>query len=422
MSADLYATLNVPKNASPDDIKKAFKRLAVENHPDKHQGCKEKEERFKQINQAYSILSDPQKRSHYDTFGTVDDSGPPPDFNDILKNMFGGMGMPGGMPGMGGGGMPGSFSFVFMDGGGGGGMPGMPGMPGMGGGPDDIFSHIFGGGVPNPRQQRQANLAEKQDTVEVKVDINDIHYGNNKRVEFELLELCHACKGSGASDPSQIITCMTCKGQGEIIQQIGPFLNKLRCPSCSGNGSAIKRPCGLCKGNKTNYTKKAFDLKLPKGIPNNHEVRMPNRGSYNPATKQNKDMVFKFKHNVQPPYKLDDQMNVILTVPITIEDLVGGFSKPIKLYREDIVLRSDMYFNPNNPIVMKGKGVHNMQTNQPSDLHLKFEVEFIESEKLTKYKDIFHKIFKKTTTTTQAAEQEDKQQQQVVNIHGEDEK
>lgn len=398
MASDLYATLNVPKNASTDDIKKAFKRLAVENHPDKHQGCKDKEEKFKQINQAYSILSDPQKRSHYDTFGTVDDNGPPPDFNDILKNMFGGAGM----PGMGAGGMPGGFSFVFMDG----------GMPGMGGGPDDIFSHIFGGG--HPRQQKQA--ADRQDTVEVKVDINDIYYGNNKRVEFELLELCHSCKGSGASDPSQIITCMTCKGQGEIVQQIGPFLNKLRCPSCSGNGSAIKRPCGLCKGNKTTYTKKAFDLKLPKGIPNNHEVRMPNRGSYNPATKLNKDMVFKFKHTVQHPYRLDENMNVVLTVPITIEDLVGGFSKPIKLYKEDIILRSDMYFNPNNPIIMKGKGVHNMQTGQPSDLHLKFEVEFTESEKLSKYRDIFHKIFKKTSHAT---EQDEKQ---VVNIHGEEEK
>ena len=128
MAPNLYSTLNVSKNASQDEIKKAFKKMAVENHPDKHQGCKEKEEAFKSINQAYSILSDQEKRARYDQFGSIDESaGGGPDINDILKNMFGGGGMPGmpGMPGMGGmggmGGMPGGFSFVFMDGNGGGG-------------------------------------------------------------------------------------------------------------------------------------------------------------------------------------------------------------------------------------------------------------------------------------------------------------
>lgn len=392
--ADLYSTLNISKDASPDEIKKAFKRLAVENHPDKHHGSKEKEEKFKQINQAYSILSDPQKRANYDRFGTVEDQPPHPDLNEVLRSMFGGMG---GMPGMGGGmpGMPGGFSFVFMDGG------GMPGMP------DDIFSQMFGGG-PNRKQQQQ----QKQDTVEVEVDINDIYYGNNKRVEFELLELCSHCKGSGASDPSQIISCMTCKGQGEIVQQIGPFMNRIKCPSCNGNGNAIKKPCPICKAQKTVYNKKAFDLKLPKGIPNNHEVRMAGRGSYNTQTKSNKDMVFKFKHNIKPPYKLDEQLNVIYTVNITIEDLVAGFTIPIKLYKDDIVLKSDRYFNPDNPIVMKQKGIHNIQTNESTDLHLKFNVSFIESEKLSKYKDIFHKIFKKSGEETKS--------ENIVNIHGEE--
>ena len=375
---DLYQTLNVSKDASADDIKKAFRRLAVENHPDKHQGCKDKEEKFKAINQAYATLSDPEKRSVYDRFGTVD-SAPPPDMNDILKQMFGG-----GMP-MGGGGGPGGFSFMFMD-----------GMQQQSGGmPDDIFSQLFGGGGARKNVHAQQ---QRHDIVDVQVDINDIYYGNNKRVEFELLELCSTCQGSGASDPSQIIKCMTCKGLGDVVQQIGPFMNKMRCPSCQGNGSAIKRACASCKGEKTVYNKKIFDLKLPKGIPHNHEVRMPGRGSYNPATKQNKDMIFKFRHNIQSPYKFDQDMNVLLTVPITIEELMGGFEKPIKLYKDDITLTSDRYFNPLNPIVMSGKGILNMKTNVQTDLHLHFHVEFIDSEKLTKYKDIFHKIFKKPST------------------------
>ena len=400
-SQDLYSVLGIDKTAAPEDIKKAFKRLAIENHPDKNAGCKDKEEIFKEINSAYSVLSDPQKKTMYDQFGTIDGApggGGQPDLNDILKNMFGGMG--GGMPGMGGGGqMPGGFSFVFMDGQGGGGMPG--GMP------EDIFAQMFGG-----RKQQQQHQS-KQDIVDVTVDICDIYYGNNKRVEFELLELCNGCQGTGASDPSQIIKCMTCKGNGEVMQQIGPFVNKMKCPSCGGNGSAIKRACTGCKGQKTIYNKKAFDLKLPKGIPHNHEVRMTGRGSYNPQTKQNKDMVFKFKHNIETPYSLDSSMNVIMNLSITIEELVGGFVKPVKMYKDDMVLTSDRYFNPLNPIVLKGKGIIDMRTNETTDMLLKFHVEFIESDKLVKYKDVFHKMFKKF---------QDLGGHHVVDIHGSEEK
>ena len=383
---DPYNILNISKDASPDDIKKAFRKLAIENHPDKHQGCKDKEDKFKSINEAYSILSDPQKKQTYDQFGTLDPGmggGAPHDINEMLKNMFGG-----GMPGMGGGGMhgmPGGFQFVYMDGGGGGGH-GMPsGFPG-----DDIFAQMFGGGGSHRKQNPNHNC----DLVKVSVDINDIYYGNNKRAEFELLELCSGCQGSGASDPNNIIKCMTCKGVGELIQQIGPFVNKIKCPSCTGSGSIIKKACHTCKGQKTVYVKKAFDLRLPKGIPNNHEVRMPGRGSYNPATKTNKDIVFKFKHDIQEPYQLDEHMNVTMKIGITIEELMAGFVKPLKIYNDDMTVTSDRYFNPLNPIVVKEKGIFNLIDNKTMDLYLKFDVEFIDSEKLSKYKDIFHKIFK----------------------------
>lgn len=382
--ADLYATLNIGSNASIDEIKKAYKRLAVENHPDKHQGCKEREEKFKAINQAYAVLSDPDKRSAYDRCGTIDGS-VQPDLNDILRSVFGAGGpqMPGG-----------GFQFVFMDG----------AMPGMAG--DDVFAQMFGGMNMRGGSKQHAN---KHDVVEVAVDICDIYYGNNKRVEFELLEQCAPCGGSGASDPTQIIHCMTCKGKGELLQQIGPFMNKIRCPSCSGNGSAIKKPCAACKGQKTAYHKKAFDLRLPKGIPHNHEVRMPGRGSYNPATKQNKDMVFKFKHNIQEPYKFDENMNVVYKIPITIEELIGGFQKLIKLYRDDVAISSDRYFNPSKHVVLKNRGVFSQNRGEQTDLHLKFEIEFTESERLSKYRDVFHKIFKKTSDLPEGVE--------VIDLH-----
>ena len=347
MAADLYQVLNISKDATQEDIKKAFKKLAVEYHPDKNKGCKEKEEKFKDINQAYSVLSDHIQRENYDRFGTIDGTPQPqPDMNDFLRDMFGGIG-----------GFQQGFAFPF--------------------------------------EQRRPQPS-KQDLVEVQIDICDLYYGNNKRVEFELLELCQACNGTGASSPSQIVNCITCKGQGQVYQQIGPFLNRMSCPSCAGAGKAIKSPCTTCKAQKTVYTKKIFDLKLPKGVPNNHEVRMHGRGSYSAQLNQNKDMVFKFKHEIKAPYELDDNMNVILTIPITIEELIGGFQKTVELYKEEVVFACQHYFNPNNLIVLKEKGIFNMNKNTTTDLMLKFKVEFVESDKLVK----LHKVFNMNKNST----------------------
>lgn len=362
MSEDLYATLGVSRDASPEEIKKAFKRQAITNHPDKNPGDKEKEEAFKKANTAYEILSNPQKKEMYDKFGVIDPSqgGPPPDISEILKEMF-----------HGGGGIPGAFSFSF--------------STDMGGPPEDLFGSFFGN-----MHQRQ-----KQDMIDIDVDICDLYYGKTKKAEFELLELCARCNGSGAHDPSCIVKCMTCKGAGHVMHQIGPFLQRSACPSCAGNGSCIKKACSGCNGKKAVYNKKVFELKLPKGVPNNHTVTMAGKGSYDLASKKTKDIVFRFKHKIDHPYELDDNMNVIYHVKIDIEELLGGFSKKIKLYNEELNVSSNRYFNPNHPMVIKEKGLYSIKKNKQADLHLKFAIEFIDSERLVKYKDIFHKIFRR---------------------------
>jgi molecular chaperone DnaJ len=356
MTEDLYNILGISKDASTDEIKKAYKKLAVANHPDKNPNDKEKEEIFKKISSAYDVLSTPEKKEMYDRFGVLD--GQPNNNNnmgDMFKNMFGG----------------GGFSFAFQQG---------------GGIPEDIFSNIFSG------HQRQTPV----DIIDVDVDICDLYYGKTKKVEFELLELCSKCEGSGASDPSQIIKCMTCKGQGAVMHQLGPFVHKTACPSCGGNGVCIKKPCNTCHGKKTIFNKKIFELKLPKGVPNDHTVTMAKKGSYDINTQQIKDMIFRFKHKIQDPYEIDDQMNVIYKLSITIEELLSGFTRKIKLYNEELSIGSNKYFNPNNPITIKDKGLYNMKKNKQSDLLLKINIEFIESDKLVKYKEVFHKIFKKT--------------------------
>ena len=376
---EYYEILGLDKKASPEDIKKAFKVNAMKLHPDKNLDDPEASKKFQKLNEAYSILSDSDKKNHYDRFGTMDNhhgggGGGPTDMNDILNSMFGGMGMGGAR----GGGMPGGFSFSFSS------------EDGGGNGPD-IFN-MFGGGGGRQRVP--------VDMVEVGVDINDIYYGNNKRVEFEMLELCDACSGTGALDPSQVINCLTCKGECYVIQQMGPFIQKIKCPSCGGNGSTIKnnKVCLKCKGGKSFFNKKIFDLKLPKGVPNNYEVKMDKKGSYDAELKRVRDIIFKFKYNIAAPYILDDQGNVTFIHTISIEDLLCGFTKLIKIYKEDIILKSDKYFNPNKTVTLKNQGILNSKKNKNSDLIIKFVVEFTESERLSKYNDVLQKVLKRQDT------------------------
>ena len=182
MTKDLYETLGISRDASSDQIKKAFRKQAILHHPDKQPNNPDAAEKFKQINEAYSTLSDPNKKEAYDRFGIIGDQpsgGGPMDINDILKNVFGG-GMPGGMPG--------GFSFVFSS------SDGPQAMP------EDMFGGIF-----DDFQNKFANLSHGRgkrqmppDLIEVPIDINDLFYGNNKKIEFEQLDKCGQCDGTGA--------------------------------------------------------------------------------------------------------------------------------------------------------------------------------------------------------------------------------
>jgi molecular chaperone DnaJ len=338
MSQDLYNLLKVDKYASQDDIRKAYRKLAMEYHPDKNSGNKEAEERFKKINEAYAVLSDPEKKKNYDDYGSVGDMPPPPpDINEIFRSMF--------SEGP-------SFSFMFMD---------------------------------------KQNAPVSVDLVEVLIDINDVYYGVTKKIDFELLEKCEKCNGTGAQDPSQIINCITCKGMGQIMHRVGPFFTQNTiCPSCMGRKQIIKTRCFACKGEKTVYSRQCFELKIPKGIPDNHEMRMEGKGSY--CVDRKKDMLFKFKYNIEKPYSIDPMLNVTYNVTITIEELLGGFKKQICLYKDMTIISSDGYFNPDKPVKIKEKGLFDVKKQKNADLYIRFTVIYVESERLYKYKDVLGKI------------------------------
>lgn len=384
---DLYATLHVNKNASQDDIKKAYKKLAIKYHPDKCMDAKQKEgneARFKEINEAYTVLSDPDKKARYDQFGTYEDI-PTGNgmhgmhgmhMNDILKDFFGA------------GTQQGNFSFVFMD--------------GMG-------------------NAHQAYTRTKIDTIDLHIDINDIYYGETKNVEFEMLEQCYVCNGMGAQDPSHILKCMTCQGNGVVHQQMGPFFVQTQmCPSCGGQGTTVQhnKHCHKCKGTKSVYGKKKFELKLPKGIPNNYEVLMEGKGAYNQEAKRNNDIRFRFIYNILEPYKLDDDKTVHYHIKLPLEELLAGFSKNITIYKEQFKLVSDHYFNPTKNLVLHGLGIYDMQAEKSRDLHIHFDIVYQDNERFKKYADVVKKVLKvQNNIPLDDAQNNITQQPNMININ-----
>jgi molecular chaperone DnaJ len=371
---ELYDILKVSKNASNDDIRKSYKKLAMECHPDKTQGDKHKAEHFKKINEAYSVLSDQKKRDMYDKFGTVDmagHGGMPSDLNDIFGQMFGG-GMPGGMPG---------FSFVFSNEGG----PGGQGGPDIGLG--DIFGQMFGGGDNHHNVEK----------IDVPLSLSEIHHGTTKKIEFEILDMCQKCQGSGACDPSHVIKCMTCKGEGNVARHLNPFMvTMVKCDSCSGTGSIIKNNkfCTSCKGEKTQYSKKNFEINIPKGIPNHHEVRVQNKGSWNSKTKQYGSMLFHFTYVIPDGYSLHGH-DLHFKLNIGFDELLCGFEKNVVIYNETYQVVSKSYFNPNKIHEIQNKGLYDSRKGKYGNFVIDFNVQFDDNTRIAKYADVFQKVFKK---------------------------
>lgn len=374
-----YEELNISKSASADEIKKAYKRKAVEYHPDKTAGDKEKEEKFKKINEAYSILSDPKKKEMYDRFGTVDNTAGnmPEDVQDIFSKMFSGA-MGGGIPGM--GGMPGGFSFMFS---------GSDG--GAGASLEDIFGQMFGGGH---------GCSVHTEKIDVPITLSEIYHGTTKKVEFELMDVCVKCNGCGASDPNSIIKCLTCKGEGKVAKQLNPFMITMAmCDSCGGTGSVIKnnKVCQGCKGGKTQYNKKSFELNIPKGIPHNYDIKMQGKGSWSPKTKQYGNIVFRFKYDIRPPYSLQG-LDVHYGMTLTLDELLCGFEKTVDLYGETQKIYSEGYFNPTKPFVIHNKGIPDAKNpKNKGNFVIHFTMQYEDSNKISKYTDVLLKIYKRKT-------------------------
>jgi molecular chaperone DnaJ len=249
---DYYEVLGVPKNAGEDDIKKAYRKKAVEFHPDKNPDDKSAEEKFKEAAEAYDVLRDADKRARYDRYGHA------------------------GVDGMGGGG-PTGFEGMSMD----------DILRRFGFDTDDIFTEFFGGGRrgggggfhgTRPRGERGSNLR-----IKVKMTLEEIATGVNKKIKVRKQVKCGTCNGSGARDSSSVDTCSTCRGAGMVgrITQtpFGAMQTTATCPTCNGSGQTIRAACNVCKGDGRVFGEETLEVDIPAGVHEGIQLSMSGKGN-----------------------------------------------------------------------------------------------------------------------------------------------
>ena len=285
---DYYEVLGVEKNASADEIKKAYRKAAMKYHPDRNPGDKEAEEKFKELGEAYEVLSDDEKRSRYDQFG----------FQGVDPNF--------GAGGFGGGGFGGGFDF------------------------GDIFSDIFGGGGfgGGSRRQSTQNMPRRGENVvsQLELTFEEAAFGVEKEVAAQRIENCAACSGSGSAD-GETETCSRCRGTGQVRTTqnfMGMQMQSTStCPQCSGRGKIIKNPCNTCRGKgKVRRTQK-IKVSVPAGINHGQTVRVRNEGCVGFNGGPNGDLMVDIYIKRHPLFERDG-INVYCEVPITFSQAALG--------------------------------------------------------------------------------------------------
>jgi len=226
---DYYEVLGVPRNASDDEIKRAFRKLAFQCHPDRNRepGA---EEKFKEINEAYQVLSDPEKRNRYDRYGRVDVEGGFPDFG------FGGLG--------------------------------------------DILESVFGGfGTPFGRTAQR--VPQRGDSLQIHLTLffNEAVFGCSKEVEIPRIESCPSCHGIGSEPGTHPETCPDCRGTGQVRRAFGRYINLTTCSRCGGSGTVISNPCSQCRGRGRIRVKRKVMVKIPAGVDDGQRLRLDGEGS-----------------------------------------------------------------------------------------------------------------------------------------------
>ena len=346
---DYYEVLGVNKGASDSEIKKAYHKLAMKYHPDKNPGDKAAEEKFKEANEAYEILSDPDKRDKYDRFGHA---GVDPSFG-AGQGGFGGFGGFGNFGG-GFGGAGGGINF------------------------DDIFD-MFGGMGGSRRSSRRGGPQKGNDLQKtITIDFTEAIFGCSKQIEIPKNVKCKTCNGSGAKAGTSKKTCDQCGGSGQITQvsntPFGRFQNITICPKCGGSGQMIETPCPDCSGTGRIHKTVKIKVDIPAGVDSDSIVTL--RGQGEPGINGGPDGDLYIVVNVRPhsTYKRRGD-DLYLDMPITFEQAALGAKVQVPGFGESYSYTISPGTQTGSSFRLKGKGVTNPRTGRKGDLYVKVVVE-----------------------------------------------
>jgi molecular chaperone DnaJ len=355
---DYYETLSVPRKASADEIRKAYRKLARKYHPDLNPGDKSAEERFKNVQEAYDILSDSKKRQMYDQYGFYSENG------------FPGAGGPGGpgagpAPGMDFGGFDFSEYFSGAAGAGAGGRRPETGTGGF----RDIFSQFFSG-----RGGAQQSEPEKGGDLEYVMDIDfwQALKGTQARVNITRYDVCETCHGSGSSGTSEV-TCPQCKGSGHVSQMAGAMKFNLTCPRCNGTGK-LRNACPTCGGDGRVAHTETVEIRIPPGARNGSRLRVPGKGNAGTMGAPPGDLYITTKVEEHPFFHRESD-NIEIKVPISVWEAALGAKIEVPTIDGRTLLKIPQGTKNGQRFRLREKGVLNSRTNQRGDQIVEVTIE-----------------------------------------------
>lgn len=318
---DYYEVLGVAKTATADEIKKAYRKKAIQYHPDKNPGDKEAEEKFKEAAEAYEVLSDPQKRQRYDQFGHAGMSG---------------------VGGFSGGGM--SMEDIFSQ------FGDIFGGSGLG----DFFSGFTGGRSSQPRVRRGTDLR-----VKVKLTLEEILTGVEKKIKVKKLVPCSHCKGTGSQD-GNVETCPTCHGTGRITKSqrtiLGMMQTQEACPECHGEGKIIKNKCPHCNGEGVERADDIISINIPAGVMDGMQLTISGKGNAAPHNGVNGDLYVLIEEAPHPDF-IRDGSNLIYNMLLSVPTATLGAQVEVPTLTGKVKVKIDPGTQPGKVLRLRGKGL-----------------------------------------------------------------
>ncbi len=333
---DYYEILGVPRNASQDEIKKAYRRLAMQYHPDRNPGDKNAEEKFKEAAEAYEVLSDPEKRRRYDQFGHAGMRGTDfreyTDINDIFN----------------------AFRDIFSG-------------SGFGG---SIFDDFFGGST-STRSRRSGSVQKGSDLrVKIKLTLEEIATGISKKIKIKRYKKCPSCDGIGAESGSGYRTCPVCNGTGEIRQVsrsvFGQFVNITICNNCGGEGRVISNPCRVCGGEGRVQEDATVNVNIPAGVSNGNYLTLRGEGNAGRRGGSPGDLIVVVEELSHEVFQRQGD-DIIYELYLSIPEAVLGGEVEVPTLTGKAKLKLEPGLSPGKILRMKGKGLPNINTKKQGD-------------------------------------------------------